>query len=220
MKSSQRSYSGPSFRPTPTVHFDASLNLLLIATSWGQAQSAKVVIDKITEFLNKTEDPDATVIRSRDSVTGTLDQKLKAAVLSANRTIFEIENSQKYESAVELVAIMINKNTLFWVQVGCPHILLKSSPYSLEPISYFPDWSIQLNQKSPLLVSGLGLQSQVNLNSGSYRFVSGQEIFLISRSQLPGVLYSSHDLTVEGLSRILIDDNPDSAFWISQIQLD
>lgn len=214
----QRSYSGPSFRPSPLVVQEKIPRVVIVATAWGEPDAAQKSVDRIQEFLQMSEDPEATVIGANNQELSRIENRMRAGAMLANEIIMKTDNSQEYKSAVELAMIGLEKNMLHWVQIGCPHILL-SSPKGLEPICYSPDWSWQMQQPSPLVGQALGLERSCHLNCGSYRLSAGQSVILISRSQLPAGIYALPDPDIDSVSRVLIDDDPNAAFWIATIQL-
>jgi serine/threonine protein phosphatase PrpC len=173
MRFEQRSYSGPSFRPTPVTNYEKSSELLLVATAWGEPDAGKIATDKIKEFLQMSEDPEATIARGHQETQVRIESRMRTAAMMVNELLYKTENSQEYKAAVELAMISIEKNMLHWVQIGAPHILL-AGPRGLEPICYTPDWSWQLGQSAPLLGQALGLEKTCHLNCGSYRLLPGQ----------------------------------------------
>lgn len=218
MRIQQRSYSGPSFRPTPTTDLEAGLNLFMVATSWGEPDASTRVLSRIKDFMLMSADPDKTIIGSKVDDLIRIDTRMRTSAMLANDLLLQTDNSQEYKSGVELAIVSVQKNMLYWVQIGCPHILIASGK-GLEPICYTPDWSCQLHQSSPLPGAALGLDKACQLNCGSYRLTPGQCLIFISRKQLPPHLYSHQDVSLDSLSRILVDDNSDEPFWIAKLEL-
>lgn len=218
MRLQQRSFSGPSFRPTPITELEASHNLFMVATSWGEPDASSRVLARIKDFMQMSADPDATVVGAKVEELIRLDARMRSGALLANDLLLQTDNSQEYKSAVELALVSVQKNMLHWVQIGCPHILIASDK-GLEPVCYTPDWSWQLHQSSPLMGAALGLEKACQLNCGSYRLTPGQSLIFISRNQLPPHLYSQQDMSLDSLSRVLVDDNSDEPFWIAKLEL-
>ena len=217
MRLIQRSFSGPSFRPSPLTHFEKSSDLLVVATAWGEPDTAQVVTNKIKEFMQMSEDPEATIVGGHAEGLAKIENRMRSSALLANELIYQTENAQEYRAAVEIAMICVNKNMLHWVQIGSPHILLATGK-GLEPICYTPDWSWQMHQTVPLLGQALGLDKTCHLNCGSYRLSPGQKIVLISRSQLPSYLYGQQVSDLDSISHILIEDNSEMPFWAAVIE--
>lgn len=218
MRLQQRSFSGPSFRPSPVTELESGLQLFMVATSWGEPDASARVISRIKDYMQMSADPDATVVGAKAEEVIRLDARMRSGAMLANDLLFQTDNTQEYKSAVELAFVSVQKNMLHWVQIGCPHILIASDK-GLEPICYTPDWSWQLRQSSPLLGAALGLEKSCQLNCGSYRLTAGQSLVFISRNQLPPNLYSQQDASLDSLSRVLVDDNSDEPFWIAKLEI-
>ena len=217
MRFNQRSYSGPSFRPTPIAHYEKNSDLLMVATAWGEPDAASLVMNKIKEFMQMSEDPESTIVGGHHEGLVRIENRMRSGAMLANELLYKSENNQEYRAAVELAMLSISKNMLHWVQVGAPHILLATAK-GLEPICYTPDWSWQMQQSVPLLGQALGLEKTCHLNCGSYRLSPGQKIVLISRSQLPSHLYAQSATDLESISRILVEDNSEAPFWAAVVE--
>lgn len=215
---SQRFFSGKSFLPKPLIEIEKNSNTLIVATSWGAPDLAKTTVEIIKEQLGSISH-DTEVTRVTKFIEGLSEEgnRLRSAALFANEHLFLRENAKDYAGAVEIALISIQNRSLSWAQLGAPHVLLRNDQ-GYQPICYTPDWSWQLKQTSPLVSKALGLERNCYLNCGNCRMEKSDQIFLISRSNLPPQLYSQAADDVESVSRILVDDDPESPFWIGHLQ--
>jgi hypothetical protein len=143
--------------------------------------------------------------------------RLRSAALLANDHIFLKENAKAYEGAVEIALISIQNRSLSWAQLGAPHVLLRNEQ-GYQPICYTPDWSWQLKQRSPMVSKALGLERNCYLNCGNCRVEKSDQLFLISRSNLPSPIYSLQESSLESVSKVLIDQDQQAPFWIGHLQ--
>lgn len=210
----QRFYSGETFRPKPVIEIEKTTNTLIVATPWGSPDAAQEVIEVVKGQLSSSSEGTA-VTRVTKVIEGLSDEgnQLRSAALYANEHLYMKENAQEYTSAVELAMISIQNRTISWVQIGSPHVLLKNH-LGYQPICYTPDWSWQLQQKSPLVSQALGLERSCNLNCGSHHIEKTDQIYLISRATLPSQIYAQENAGFDVISRVMIDSGPETPFWL------
>jgi hypothetical protein len=218
-KFSFRPYSGKQFRPTPEVHQDEKS--LIIATPWGQRDSAKKVIAQILNYLMIcNEDREATTPFQRLSCLSTSANNLRIAILLANETLFRGENNEEYKSGVELFAMIRSEGELVWLQIGQPQIFLLRENRSVISLGGSMDLAFDLSNEFDLLPSLpnqlLGLDSSLNLTINSFRPQAKDKILLLSHSQVPSEIYNieSQNLKLDQLSKTLSERDPQLAFWL------
>jgi hypothetical protein len=215
----QRSYSGQSFRPKPIIEelrthiAGAEAHTTLFVTSWSEAAHARLVIETYKEVLSLSSEPNSKEFGPPLDSLGAVGNRLRMAAFMANKSICTTENEAAYNAAVELTAISVFRNSIFWAQVGCPHLLLINDK-GFQPLCYQPDWSGQIQQSAPLVCSALGLDFAVQLNCGSYRKQNSEKLVLVARSSLPSTFYSVTDISLDSLSQSLVEENPDMPFWL------
>jgi len=214
----QRFFSGTAFLPRPVVDIEKGTNTLIVVTPWGSPDLAKTTIEVIKEQLSTSGDETA-VTRVTKYVEGLSDDAnhLRSAALFANEHLFLKDNLNEYIGAAEIALITIQDQMISWAQIGAPHVLL-CNDRGFQPICYTPDWSGQMRQSSPLVSKALGLERSCYLNCGTHRFEKTDQLFLISRSTLPAKIYSNPQTDFNKMSRILIDHDGDSPFWIGQLK--
>jgi hypothetical protein len=218
MNFEQRFYSGQTFLPKPLIEIERNSNTLIIATTWGAPALGQIAIDIVKEQLGSARE-ETEVTRVTKFIEGLSDEgnRLRSAALLANDHIFLKENAKAYEGAVEIALISIQNRSLSWAQLGAPHVLLRNEQ-GYQPICYTPDWSWQLKQRSPMVSKALGLERNCYLNCGNCRVEKSDQLFLISRSNLPSPIYSLQESSLESVSKVLIDQDQQAPFWIGHLQ--
>jgi hypothetical protein len=213
----QRFFSGQFFLPRPVIDIERKTNTLIVSTPWGSPELAKNSIDTMKQQIGSVS-VETQVTQVTRAIEGLSDEgnQLRAAALYTNESIFLHENAKEYVGAVEVSMISVQNQFLSWVQIGAPHILIYNDR-GFQPVCYAPDWSWQLKQKSPLMSKALGIERSCYLNCGSHRFEKQDHIFLISRATLPAQMYLHENADLDSLSRILVDSDPDTPFWIGQL---
>jgi hypothetical protein len=218
-KFSYRPYSGQQFRPTPEVHQDDKS--LVIATPWGQRDSAKKVISQILNYLMVcNEDREATTPFQRLSCLSNFANHLRTATLLANENLYLSENNEEYKSGVELFAMTMSDGELVWLQIGQPQILLVRKSRSTISLGGSMDLAFDMSNEYDLLPSLpnqlLGLDSSLNLTINSFRPQAHDKILLLSHSQIPSEIYNikSQDLKLDQLIKTLSERDPQLAFWL------
>ncbi len=215
----QRSYSGENFRPKPMIEnlrthiAGAEADTTLLMTSWNESAHAQKVAAIFKEVLSMSGEPFGKEFGPAIDSLGPAGNRLRYAALAANKALFSSENSAIYSAAVELTVISIYRNSLYWVQVGCPHLIIANQK-GFQPICYQPDWSGQIQQSSPLVSQALGLDLSVQMNCGNYRISGEEKLVLVARSSLPSSFYGAQQAELEVLSQILVEDNPEMPFWL------
>lgn len=212
----QRSYSGKSFRPKPIIEQPDSENLVVL-TPWGAPEYANQVLSSIKDFLEMSQEAEATVVASGTQLYSSFANRMRSAALMANENLYLNANKSEYLSAVELLALSKQDDLVSWVHIGAPHLFLQDHR-SIQPLCYTLDWAWQTDQKSPLLCHGLGVERSVNLNCGTYRVSNSCQFIMISRSYVPASFYTLQDVNLEEVSRVLIEDDPEMPFWLGLLK--
>ncbi len=217
MQFKQRFFSGQTFLPKPVIDIEKTTNTLIVATPWGAPELGKSAVEMIKEQIGSVS-TETEVTRVTQVIEGLSDEgnQLRAAALYTNENIYLRENAKEYVGAVEVAMVSVQNQFLSWVQIGAPHVLLRNAR-GFQPVCYTPDWSWQLKQKAPLISKGLGMERTCYMNCGTHRFEKTDHIFLISRSTLPAKLYAQEKADLDTISKVLIDSDPETPFWIAQL---
>lgn len=213
----QRSYSGQSFRPRPLV--SQNNEGLIVLTPWGAPEYAETTLKTIQEFLEISREAEATVVGNVFENLTPIANRLRSAAVMANENLYLNANKSEYVSAVEMLAIYKEKNTLNWVHVGSPHLFLMNEQ-GIQPLCYTLDWSWQVHQGSPLLCHGLGVERSCQLNCGSYRMTDpSTKLIMIGRSYVPTSFYSLKNASLQSITDVLVEDSADVPFWLGIVSL-
>ncbi len=226
MNFDSRSYGGKYFRPSPDIHLDEGLPLLIISTPWGASNGSQKVFDRMLEYLQLAQkDEEITSPFPRQTCLGSVANNLRIATLLANAALYKEENQTEYSSGAELFACYKEDNEFTWIQVGQPNIVLCREGETPMPLGSFPDLVLDFERQetrlSPLPSNLIGIENSLNLNISSFRPNKGDKILLISRSRVPGTLFSleNKDINLDLVSRTLAKDREDQPFWLGLIEI-
>lgn len=244
MKIQTRIYGGKYFRPKPIIDLDESRNRVLVVTAWGQKEFADSIVNKMKEYLAAIDsEQDVTQhLECIDALSPNLN-KLRSAVMMANEYLFT-ENRKEMKGAVEILLIQYDHGAISWVQVGSPNFFVFGKK-SIQPVGIQMDLSEQFELDSPLFNQALGIDKICHVQCGSFRIPSSYssnseneikntasvQIVLISRSGFPIEFLnfknslnlenfeSQAPITIEGLSKVLVQDSVDKPFWLGLLQV-
>lgn len=220
MNFSQRSYTnGETFRPKPILIEKPESGLIVIATPWGPVESAHRVAEIVSEQFELLAREDMTSPFESVPSLSAAANRLRIGVLAANAYLCKNENAKQWKSAVELTAIHYARGVLSWVHVGSPHILLHDGQH-IHPVAYDVDWTSQSQNKGPLFSQALGLDSNPALKAGSVRLRKAAQILLLSRSTVPGGLFTKDHFELENLLEDLVQDQSAEPCWVGVLNLD
>ncbi|MCB0420841.1 MAG: hypothetical protein KDD61_07585 [Bdellovibrionales bacterium] len=224
MKFDHQIYSNNLFRPKPEIHFSPDENLLIVATPWGNRNSAKKAIQTISDFVNSSvDDPDFTSPFSIMSCISSLANHLRIAVMLANDTIYQEDNKNEYTTCLEIVVIMKNGPQISWAHVGHPQIFLSRQGLASQPISTHYDISLNYSEPNriapPLAGEFIGVYPTSNINVQTIHVHSGDSLLLLSRSEVPESFFGKQtsQLSVSSYIELLTNDNPGIPFWIGKL---
>jgi hypothetical protein len=225
MKIEERSYRAQSMRPRPTIYQDEVGETMMVMTSWGKDLGVKKVQEVAVDYLTAaTSDVEVTIPFEYLSCLSTRANQLRIAGQLANDQLYRQENRIKYEVGVEFVSLSRDKNELAWVQVGMPNIILMRPGVGFIPISCSMDSSLDGNsvpELTPMPVAMLGLESSVNINTGSLRIFEGDRILLISGALIAPALWSEDatSASLQTLSAHMSNQWPTQAYWMGIVSL-
>lgn len=219
-----RSYGGKIFRPKPVIHEDEKL--LIMASCWGPGDQGQNLVDDVAKYVTAAMG-DVEVTSHFEYLTCLSDQAnyLRIATLLANENIFRGENKNEFVSGYELTVILRHQNQLSWAQVGGPHILIRRNQRALMPLSVQLDVSTEVssgNLLAPLPHWLLGLDSTCQIQCGDVRFHVQDQLVLAGSDYLSRALFmesSSEPLSLEKVTQWMIQENPESPFWLGLLPL-
>ncbi len=214
-----RSYGGKIFRPKPVIHEDE--RLLVLASCWGPGDQAQNLVDDVVKYVTAAMG-DVEVTSHFEYLTCLSDQAnyLRIATLLANENIFRGENKNEFVSGYELTVVLKQKNQLSWAQVGGPHILIRRNGQTLMPLTVHLDVSAEVsasNLLAPLPHWLLGLDSTCQIQCGDVRYQPQDQLVLAGSTYLSKSIFTespSRSLSLEKITQWMIQENPESAFWL------
>lgn len=214
-----RSYGGKIFRPKPVIHEDD--RLLVLASCWGPGDQAQNLVDDVVKYVTAAMG-DVEVTSHFEYLTCLSDQAnyLRIATLLANENIFRGENKNEFVSGYELTVVLKQKNQLSWAQVGGPHILIRRNGQTLMPLTVQLDVSVEVsasNFLAPLPHWLLGLDSTCQIQCGDVRYHAQDQLVLAGSTYLSKSIFTespSGALSLEKITQWMIQENPESAFWL------
>ncbi len=226
MNFEERSYSGKIFRPRPDVYFSENEKILIIATPWGLSSSSHRLIKIVLDYYNSARDDlEVTSPFERLLCLSSVANSIRTAALLANDSLYGEENKKEYVAGVELFIGAFEGQELTWLQVGHPCLLLNRFGRNILPLGSHLDIAIDMSHSSqllpPLPSQLLGIDATCNFTIGSFRMREDDRLLLISRSSLPGVIYSTSDQNrnLEAICKVLVREASDEAFWIGVLNL-
>lgn len=222
MKWLERSSPGGTFRPRPQVFQNASEDLFLIATSWGNPEASQKVIQETEKYI-QAANGDVEITSPFDFLTchSTQVNTLRVASLISNDMLFRQENKIQYTSLVEFVAVQIKNNQVAWLQSGQPQILLrrKNQGFQVVSVSYQDDQSFSIAEPSPLPFIGLGLENSCSFQLGEFSFQKGDQMLFVSGTNWSQLLSLEPNAPFEKISKALSSTNKNDPFWLCLLDL-
>ncbi len=221
-----RSYAGKVFRPPPEIHFDEQARLLIVATPWGNPESAKRSIQVAKDYINASQsDLEVTTPFEMLSCLSSLANHLRIAALLANELLYREDNQDEYQAGVEFLILAAHQSELAFALLGSPSIYLKRNNQYLIPLATEFDHSADLRNNvaalSPLPRQMLGLDTSCNLTVNSLRPQKDDQIILISKSHMPNEIFQLASGTQDliQMSQILSKSDVESPFWLATLDL-
>ena len=219
-----RSYGGKIFRPKPFIHEED--HLLVVASCWGPGDQLQGVVEDVVKYVAAAMS-DVEVTSHFEYLTCLSDQAnyLRIATLLANENIFRAENKSEFIAAYEMTVLIKSKNQLSWAQVGGPHLLIRRSGQMLMPLTAQLDVSSEIGSKTllaPMPSWLLGLDSTCQVLCGDVRFSDDDQLILASSNHLSKAFFSGRSnekLSLEQVTKWMIQENPDSPFWLGLMAL-
>ena len=205
----ERSYSGTQFRPTPEVHVQDDGAFGVIATPWGNRQSAKKVVDM-----------EATSPFQKLTCLSPLANNLRAGIMLANDILYREENKAEHSTGVEILVFAQAQGELAFAQVGSPQFFLVRSGFPWIPVSVQIDLATELSVPPELLAplphNVLGLHTTSNMNVSSFKTQPLDRLIFLSHSIVshPMCTLTYEEATLETITTTLSKQYPDLPFWL------
>jgi hypothetical protein len=217
----ERSYSGTQFRPTPEVHVQDDGAFGVIATPWGNRQSAKKVVEILRDhILSARQDMEATSPFQKLTCLSPLANNLRAGIMLANDILYREENKSEHATGVEILVFAQAQGELAFAQVGSPQLFLVRSGFPWIPVSVQIDLATELSVPpevlAPLPHNVLGLHTTSNMNVSSFKTQPADRLIFLSHSIVshPMSTLASEEATLETITTTLSRQYPDLPFWL------
>ncbi len=226
MKFKERCYSTKVIRPRPLVHLEPDGSLLVVANSWGQPEQAQIAMNEVVKYINSAKS-DVEVTSPFEFLTCLSDEVnyARTGVLVANEILYRGSNRNQYLAGVEILALFRRGNQVAWAQVGCPSLYLQRNQQRLQPLSVCQDLSSELQEiggsLSPLPGHLMGLEMSCNVQCGSTVIGNEDQLILLSSSFISPALWANNSgkLDLVEVTKLMIQESPDSPFWLGIIEL-
>lgn len=221
-----------SIRPRPLFKLLHMNQVAVILTCWGDTSHVDTMMKLIEQNLqedhqnqesNEQFDPDATKMNLKKmdltpSKKRSLEEVFQKVLRDLNKYIALEVNKTKWITCIEITLIGKDRQNLFWTHVGQPQIF-RATQAGLEPLSYTADPSSDFNQSSPLPINCLGLELDLQIQSGYIPVDKVKNIVLFSCSKVPAELYSSLTVDLETLAQLIQQYDSNSPVWSGLIEV-
>ncbi len=150
---------------------------------------------------------------------------LRIAIKLANDTIYNEDNKSEYTSGIELFVLAKQPHQIVWAQIGYPYLFLDRPERNLISMGSQLDLSSEFTKDrhtlAPLPAKLLGVETSSDFTVETFKPSARDRMILISRSGVPPEVFSisAKDRTVDGLSRIMSNDNSQLPFWLGILDL-
>lgn len=226
MKLQERSYSTKILRPKPLIHREEDGSLIVLATVWGQPEHGQRVLDEVAKYVNAAKS-DVEVTSPFEFLTCLTDEVnyVRTGVLIANDILYRGENKTEYISGVEVLVLLKKDSQIAWAQVGCPSLFIQRGNQSLQPLSIGLDLSSEridsTQTQAPLPSQLLGLDPTCYVQCGHTYIKPEDQLVLLASSAIASSLWEkqSHRTDMDSITRSMIQDNPESPFWLGIVQM-
>lgn len=224
MKLQERSYSGKVIRPKPHVHVEDDGSLLILATSWGQAEHAVLAANEVAKYVNAAKE-DIEVTSHFEFMTCLSDEAnyVRTALLIANEALYRGENRREYSSGVELLALFRRGQQVAWAHVGSPSLFIQRKNQNLQPLSIAQDLSSEISSPEELMpaLPGqlLGLDPTCDVRTGHVLLNAEDQLILLSSAQVAPALWchGTAPWDIASVTQRMIQESPSSAFWLGLV---
>jgi len=218
--------STKGFRPKPIIKSTHDGRILIIVTIWGDSSVGEQVTSSLLKKLENTEevqqeesDPDVT--RFSIPIEVKIQKKnqealFQEALQKINHFLLTEVNKEKWITCAEILLIGYDQQYFYWAQAGQPQIF-RSTESGVEPLSYIPDMTVDMDQYVPLPFHALGLEKNVQIQTGMIPFGKTQQLILLSTPRVPGGLYITMGINLGAIAELIQQSFPDSPAWAGVI---
>ena len=216
MKIQERSFAGKIFQPKPQCYLSSNKNLLVVITPWGQESvNTESLFEKLeTQYNFFSKDKESTHPFPKMLSLTPLENNIRTTVIQINQDVFHNVNETEYSVGFELFLVAKEGDTIAFVQIGRPVVLLDRSDQPLQSIGqavqpksttkkehqppladqYLQNmaWKVSSSQKGdhqenlPLLPYHLvGVYEDISFHPVRFRRQKGDRLILLSQNDIP-----------------------------------
>lgn len=223
--------SDRGFRPKPFVKITDNGQMLIVLTCWGEPTDLDKVADdllKTIEDLQVTQesatDQDTTRIRiqldetqnSTTTVALPFEVVLRNSLQKLNQFLSHELNSKKWSTCIEATVVAHDHKFLYWAQCGQPQVF-RTTSMGMEPLSFTPDPTLDMEQNIPLPFCSLGLEEPAQILMGYIPIGKTLNLILFSTPNIPSRLFHSAEISVDAIVEKIQSDNPHAPAWVAVI---
>lgn len=177
MKWTSRSSQQKLKMPTTQVYHLLDNQLTLVVRAWGSQEYNQKLIDEISYYMSSAQaDLDVTSPFEFKENLSSLTNKTRVSLLLAQDHFYKTINKSEFAVGFEVTVLFQIKNELAWSSVG--RFSLKKIEDHL--LHTFFDTGTDRDNQTLLPVELLGVESGVEINSGSLQLSESSQILLAS----------------------------------------
>ncbi len=227
MRIQERAFLGKTFRPKTHFYLSSNKKLLTVLTPWGQeSTSPENVFENLESLYSRlSEDRESTHPFPKLMSLNSVQNDMRTAVMQINQDIFSQVNQEEYAMGFELFFLSIVENTLSFIQIGQPFVLIDRPSSGLRSVGQIMD--ISLNHFAspqalpPLPHRLLGIHEDISFSSFCFRFHPEDRLVLLSRNSIPASWFSLNreERIKDKLSQKAVEDQAQTPFWLATVDL-
>jgi hypothetical protein len=198
--------------PNTQVYNLLDNQMTLVVRAWGSQEYNQKLIDEVSHYLSSAQaDLDVTSPFDFKENLSSLANKTRIALLLSQDYFYKVENKNEFTVGFEVIVFFKVKTELAWSSVG---------RFGLKTINNNETYTLfelgtSLDNETLLPVELLGVESDVEINSGSLKLNTGTQILLSS------VYGGSIDIDLEHTEKLnLKPSNSEVSYWYSLINVD
>lgn len=181
--------------------------LLVCLRPWGSSDYNQKFLDEITHYLSSTQaDLEVTTPFDYQENLSNLANRTRVALLLAHDLFFKTENKSEYSVGFEALILFISRQELAWSAVGRFAVDKISEPHTVTPILQNGS---DLDSETLLPVQLIGVEREIDISSGSLRFIPGSRVVISS------VYQNELVIRPERQTESLVDVGSDGSYWFT-----
>lgn len=215
----EKSYSGKHFKPAPKVYQSQDQELMSIITTWGEGVQRESIHTELSKFIFAAQgDFEVTTPFEFNTALSKDSNSLRMAALISNDYLYRAENKDDIRTCYEILILFKNKNTLSWLQIGNPNVILVRN--NLIPISFSTGTDSKSFNSLILPNQFYGIDMHCHFQVGSIELLEGDKILLCNNSILSPENWGLNNKSgLDVFFKNQIKFNSEIPFWMGMINL-